>query len=114
MMYGVSSSGATLYFHFCCGKLVNIELSSVNDHCGKDHKMGTKACCETKFLSTSKASNDYFPSILKFDYPGIINNQVFVFSNFRVIQNNPTLIKELPEDLPPPLPIYITKRSFLI
>lgn len=113
-MYGVSSSGATLYFHYCCGKLVNIELSSVNAHCGKDHKMGTKACCETKFLSTSKASHDYFPSVLKFHYQGIINNQVFVFSDFKILQDNPVLNKPLPESLPPPTPIYITKRSFLI
>lgn len=113
-MYGVSSSGATLYFHYCCGKLKNIELSSVNSHCGKDHKMGSKACCETKLISTSKVSNGYFPSEINFHYDAIITKSVFNLSDFNLLTANPYFFNPLPESLPPPLPIYLTNKSFLI
>lgn len=114
MIYGVSSSGATLYMHYCCGKLVDIEISSNLSHCGDKHKNGSHKCCETKLISSSKASYDYFPSILKFQYSGIINYQVFEFSNFEALPGKLKIDKKLPDNLPPPIPIYISKRSFLI
>jgi len=49
MLYGVSSTGATVQLHYCCGKLKTVKLSTapVKD-CGNKHKMGSKPCCETK------------------------------------------------------------------
>ena len=114
MMYGISSSGATLYFHYCCGKLVNIEISSANAHCGDEHQKGTKSCCKTKQISSSDNSFDYFPSINKYQHVGIINNQVFNYSTFQFFKSNSFLIRSLPKSLPPPLPIYISNRTFLI
>jgi hypothetical protein len=49
MLYGVSSTGATVQLHYCCGKLKTIKLSAapVKD-CGNKQKMGSKPCCDTK------------------------------------------------------------------
>lgn len=54
MLYGVSSTGATVQLHYCCGKLKSIKLSSapVKD-CGNKHKMGSKPCCETKQVKSN-------------------------------------------------------------
>lgn len=53
VLYGVSSTGATVQLHYCCGKLKNISFSTspVKD-CGSKHKMGSKPCCETKQITT--------------------------------------------------------------
>jgi len=52
LLYGAASSGMTVQFHYCCGKLDNVSLAVANDtHCGMKHKMGSKSCCATKLLS---------------------------------------------------------------
>lgn len=52
LMYGFSSTGMTLHLHYCCGKLDAIDLSPVEDgHCGGDHKVVKKTCCDEKQVS---------------------------------------------------------------
>jgi hypothetical protein len=52
LVYGAASSGMTLQFHYCCGKLDKVALALPKDtHCGMDHKMGSKPCCDTKALA---------------------------------------------------------------
>lgn len=52
LLYGLSSTGATLQMHYCCGKLKSVELGTrpVKD-CGSKQKMGSRPCCETKQVS---------------------------------------------------------------
>lgn len=51
VLYGFSSTGMTLHFHYCCGKLAKVELTPVKDTCGKEHKNSKKPCCDEKQLS---------------------------------------------------------------
>jgi hypothetical protein len=52
LVYGLSSSGMTIHFHYCCGKLKKVDLTSVkDDQCGTKHKMGSKPCCDHKQVS---------------------------------------------------------------
>jgi hypothetical protein len=54
--YGYSAAGMTLQLHYCCGKLKSIEWSPVAaNECGEKHNMGSKPCCETKTLISSKS-----------------------------------------------------------
>ena len=49
MVYGLSSSGMTIQFHYCCGKLKSIHLSPVTEkQCGMKHSMFSKPCCNDK------------------------------------------------------------------
>jgi len=49
MVYGLSSSGMTIQFHYCCGKLKSIGLTSVSEQqCGMKHSMQNKRCCDDK------------------------------------------------------------------
>jgi hypothetical protein len=49
MVYGLSSSGMTLQFHYCCGKLKSIGLTSLSEkQCGMKHSMQKKRCCDDK------------------------------------------------------------------
>jgi hypothetical protein len=53
MLYGLSSTGATVQFHYCCGKLKSVKLSTAAvKECGGKQKMGSKPCCETKQVSS--------------------------------------------------------------
>jgi hypothetical protein len=58
MVYGFSSTGMTISFQYCCGKLKNVEWSAVNETlCGSEHKMGSKPCCETKQISNKQTTD---------------------------------------------------------
>ena len=65
LVYGYSATGMTLHLHYCCGKLKSIEWSPVGDNeCGKKHNMGTKPCCETKQISSSKSTDQEYSLIV--------------------------------------------------
>jgi hypothetical protein len=99
MLYAVSSTGATVQLHYCCGKLKSIKLgtSPVKD-CGSKHKMGTKPCCETKQVSSKNqdqqqvytiAINEqapaehqvYFSEVTQLNYPGVPSDDLIVHSS---------------------------------
>ena len=49
IVYGLSSSGMTVNFHYCCGKLKKVEFSSVQVECGMKMKhSSSKKCCDNK------------------------------------------------------------------
>ena len=72
-VYGFSASGMTVQFHYCCGKLKNVDWVPIKrSGCGNGHKMGSKPCCETKqlianaidhfnFQEAAKIIKDYVP-----------------------------------------------------
>jgi len=58
--------GMSIHLHYCCGKLKEITWSPVNDKCGKDHKMGSGKCCESKEISNkNKPDQDHFQLFAK-------------------------------------------------
>ncbi len=59
--YGVSSSGMTVYMHYCCGKLDKIDLSgSDNKKCPLSFQASTKGCCDSKQVEI-KIKSDHQP-----------------------------------------------------
>lgn len=63
LLFGVSSSGATIQLHYCCGKLKSISFGSVQAaDCGMDMEMESGPCCETQSLSsgTQDQEHQYF------------------------------------------------------
>ena len=51
MIYGFSSTGMTVNFHYCCGKLKKVEFSSAQIECGMKIKHNSsKKCCDNKQL----------------------------------------------------------------
>jgi hypothetical protein len=51
MIYGLSSTGMIVNFHYCCGKLKKVEFSSAQVECGMKMKHGSsKKCCDSKQL----------------------------------------------------------------
>jgi hypothetical protein len=46
-VYGLSSTGMTISFHYCCGKLKKVEFSSAQVECGMKMKHSSgKKCCD--------------------------------------------------------------------
>jgi len=55
LAYGFSSTGMTVSLHYCCGKLKGVDWAPVKEKdCGRQHKMGSKPCCETKQISSKQ------------------------------------------------------------
>jgi hypothetical protein len=51
LVYGLSSTGATVHLHFCCGKLDDISFSSTNSKiCSTKTFSSTKKCCDSKHI----------------------------------------------------------------
>ncbi len=97
LVYGVSSSGATLYVHYCCGKIDKVDFDvSKKDNCPFANKISQKNCCddrqiELKIKSDYKAETEtkillnhitaYLNSVhAVFDAPLFINNNSLHFS----------------------------------
>ncbi len=50
-MYGASSYGMTLHFHYCCGKLDKVDFTPAKEKfCGSSsiNKIGAEPCCDNK------------------------------------------------------------------
>jgi len=60
LVYGLTSTGATIHLHYCCGKLDKISLSNDhNENCpGKENLQ--KGCCESRKLDL-KVEDDQQP-----------------------------------------------------
>lgn len=93
MLYGFSSTGMSLQFHYCCGKLKTVEVSlsqTTSEHkCGMEHKMGSKKCCQTKLLISSQ--DDFYAfSEIKFNsfpsiyLPPVIYNYTYTVTDYFV------------------------------
>jgi hypothetical protein len=88
LVYGLSSTGATIQFHYCCGKLKTIKLTQVaQKDCGMKHSApAKKKCCddkqiELKIKADQKAEQavtfaSWTPSILQQELPIDLEQQV--------------------------------------
>lgn len=65
MVYGLSSSGMTLHFHYCCGQLEKIDLvPAKKSGCENGHKnLHSKPCCENKSVELKVNSDQKVTSI---------------------------------------------------
>ena len=60
VLFGFSSSGATVQLHYCCGKLKSVSWGSIQEKdCGMKDKMGSRPCCETKSVSAKDQNQDH-------------------------------------------------------
>lgn len=60
LLFGLSSSGATIQLHYCCGKLESISFGSVQAaECGMEMEMESGPCCETQSLSSGAEDQEH-------------------------------------------------------
>ena len=77
LVYGLSSSGATIHLHFCCGKLDDISFSSISPKSCSIKTSSSKDCCNSKHVELKvKADQEpvikwlaAFKAFTKFLYP---------------------------------------------
>lgn len=115
LVYGASSSGMTLYIHYCCGKVETLGLSPVSGkNCKEPGKTGLAKtpCCEDKTLSFSlKAdqvpANFIVPSFLAASLPAHITT---------LLLSTPIYHGNRVQEVfaPPPLPIKDLTRLYCI
>lgn len=106
MVYGLSSSGMTVQFHYCCGKLKSVELKPAEPTTCKHgkHKMTGKKCCESKTveLKVKKDQKAEGTTSLKF-FNQLAETRDFVYepdSVIRIIRQLSPVAFAPPPDLP--------------
>jgi hypothetical protein len=50
LVYGLSSTGATINLHYCCGKLHDVSFSSTQAKACPAKTVSSKGCCDTKHV----------------------------------------------------------------
>ena len=108
LVYGLSSSGMTISFHYCCGKLKDIKLSPVTEKpCGMKHGFSKKPCCDDKQIELKLKADQKTEQAAKFIFPApALTKQeadIFIFHPFVYSTRVPEIFA------PPPLqnPLYI-------
>jgi hypothetical protein len=101
VVYGVSSSGMTIQFHYCCGKLKSVQLSTVTEkQCGMKHSMFSKPCCSDKQVEL-KLKGDQKTEQAKFGFFAPVQmNKPELSLNVRSVVSQ-TIVPEI--YAPPPL-----------
>ena len=118
LVYGLSSTGMTVHFQYCCGMLEKIDfVPPVTKHCAGDKgiKIDSKKCCDDKEVNLKISSEQSAAKILYLDsFPTIVKAvqpDFFLSSPFKTK-------KLLPEVFAPPplstLPIFILISVFRI
>lgn len=117
LVYGLSSTGATVHLHYCCGKLDDVSFShNAKKGCAADKAVSKKSCCDNKHIELKlKADQEPAAKWLQhhkvFDAPAV-QATTYVFL---VHQNKP--VNEYatgPPLVAPSLPLFIKNRVFRI
>jgi hypothetical protein len=118
IMYGTSSFGMTVHFHFCCGKLKAVDLTPPKDnHCNssKSYQIGEKPCCENKQVEIKVSGEQDFAKDFYVPFSPVAIKPVQLDLFF----SDPLVGKRLlPEVFAPPpkssQPLYILNSVFRI
>lgn len=109
MVYGLSSTGMTVNFHYCCGNLKKVEFSSTEVECGmKMQHSSSKKCCDNKLIELKvKADQKITEGVKATDKVVAVANLFYDFSFA-----SPVYGKKLIPSIftPPPLaghPLYV-------
>jgi len=106
MVYGLSSSGMTIQFHYCCGKLKNIRLSPVAERqCGMKHSLSKKPCCNDRQVEFKLKADQKSEQAAKFIFSVPALSKAEVDGTTAL----PELAKAITPELfaPPPLPTQL-------
>lgn len=109
LIYGTSSFGMTVYFHYCCGKLKTIDLVPAERVCKmtKAHKMNANPCCESKEVNLKINDDHSLSKIITSAWQPVVLN-ISYFGNINVHWLD--LHQRVPEIFsPPPLPADLNK-----
>ena len=93
--------GMSVSLHYCCGKLKSIEWASANEKkCGKDHKMGTEKCCDSKsFEHKGNKPHDFAKAI--FDQSKSLYHFVYSFVSTFFVPEVPKMAHNYFDGHPP-------------
>ena len=87
IVYGVSSSGTTLYIHYCCGKLDKIDFStSSNKNCPFASQSFGKGCCDCKQVQI-KIKSDHQPEYSAKNISKPISTNHILISATEIVSN---------------------------
>jgi len=112
IIYGTSSFGMTVHFHYCCGKLKTVDFTPPKDnHCekGKSQQMGERPCCENKQVDMKVSGEQDFAKVFHATFVPIATNptqqHLLVFSPITGKRLLPEIFSP-PPTLPQPLYIF--------
>jgi hypothetical protein len=95
LVYGLSSSGATIHLHFCCGKLDDISFSSTGPKSCSIKTFSSSDCCKskhvelkvkadqepgTKWLATNKVNTKFLYPVVYTGLPAFVKSYTNEFA----------------------------------
>ena len=100
LVYGLSSTGMTIHFHYCCGKLDKIDFSAIKEKsCSSHAQIKKTSCCEDKQLELKQKSVQNSEKLVTtYFQPTALKTFQFVALSSNVIVEK----KFLPEVFAPP------------
>lgn len=111
LIYAVSSPGATLYMHICCGKFNGIDLNNSKDqHCPLSEKSFQKGCCDNKQVELKIKSEYKAETEAKFLFKDITAYISLIYSVVETplfISNKPLHFSGVSPPLSTSVPLYI-------
>lgn len=118
LVYGVSSPGATLYVHYCCGKIDKVHFnSSKQTDCPFGKNISRKNCCADKQIEL-KVKSDYkaetSTSIFLKNIAAFAGLTHDAFKERFFINNKPFHFSDVSPPLAASVPVYIFDCTYLI
>ena len=111
MVYGLSSTGMTVNFHYCCGKLKKVEFSSDQSDCGMKMKHSSgKKCCDNNLLDLKVKSDQKIVESAKLAFKATA--LPLLFSDFHIA--NPIESKYLTPSIFAPPPPFTNQLYILL
>jgi hypothetical protein len=100
-VYGFSATGATLHFHYCCGKLDKVSLQPAAKKCGGMAHRDGKKCCDEKQVSFKVKDAHSFAQAAKISFAAFTLPQSFQWEQ----PSEPLAVRHLEPTIfaPPPL-----------
>ncbi|MEQ1797334.1 MAG: hypothetical protein ABL872_05240 [Lacibacter sp.] len=78
LLYGLSSSGMSVYVHYCCGKIDKVDFSADGKmSCPASDHPPKKGCCDSKEFSP-KIKDTYTNSALQFSFKQLQSEMALV------------------------------------
>lgn len=99
LVYGLSSTGATVHLHFCCGKLDNISFNSTHQISCSKKFVADKRCCDTKHVEL-KVKADQEPGLKWVSLHKDFIKLPFISSYYEFTSTRETPVNEYPTGPP--------------
>ena len=116
VVYGLSSTGATINLHYCCGKLHDISFSSTQGKTCPTKTVSSKGCCDNKHVQL-KLKGDQEPAAKWISASKDLAAPVTIPTYYVMVLTHDTPVNEYatgPPRIRSSVPLFVQHCTYLI